>query len=48
MGEENGRFVFSGIIDQQATEVEQAIAAAGGTIEHTLLVRDWISYVVAS
>jgi ribosomal protein L11 methyltransferase len=47
-GGENGRFVFSGIIDQQATEVEQAITAAGGTIEHTLLVRDWISYVVAS
>jgi ribosomal protein L11 methyltransferase len=44
----NGRFVFSGIIDQQATEVEQAIAAAGGTIENTLFVRDWISYVVAS
>jgi ribosomal protein L11 methyltransferase len=47
-GGENGRFVFSGIIDQQAAEVEQAIAAAGGTIERTLLVRDWISYVVAS
>jgi ribosomal protein L11 methyltransferase len=46
-GGENGRFVFSGIIDQQAAEVEQAIAAAGGCIEHTFVVRDWVSYLVA-
>lgn len=43
----NGRFVFSGIIDQQATEVEQAIAAAGGIVVQKLNVRDWVSYVVA-
>jgi ribosomal protein L11 methyltransferase len=47
-GGENGRFVFSGIIDQQAAVVEQAISNAGGSIEHTLTVRDWVSYVVTS
>jgi ribosomal protein L11 methyltransferase len=47
-GGENGRFVFSGIIDQQAAEVEQAITNAGGTIEQKLTVRDWVSYVVTS
>jgi ribosomal protein L11 methyltransferase len=46
-GGESARFIFSGIIDQQAAEVEQAIVAAGGTIEHTLVVRDWITYVAA-
>lgn len=45
---ENGRFVFSGIIDRQAPEIEQAIANAGGTIEQILTVRDWVSYVVVA
>lgn len=41
----DGRLILSGIIDQQANEVETSIAHAGGTILETMTIRDWITYV---
>lgn len=42
----NGQIVLSGIIDEQAGEVEEAIAKAGGVLQRTLVTRDWVTYVV--
>ena len=44
---ESGRFVLSGIVAEQADEVETAVVAAGGRIITQLTVRDWVSYLVA-
>lgn len=44
---EKGHLLLSGIIDQQAHDVETAVAAAGGNIIHTATVRDWVTFTVA-
>lgn len=43
----NGRLVLSGIIDQQAAEVETAVGQAGGVICKRLAQRDWVALVAA-
>lgn len=42
----NGRLILSGIIDEQADDIETAVAQAGGYILQRLTVRDWIAFVV--
>ncbi len=43
----HGRLILSGIIDQQAEEVETAVSAANGRIQQQLQIRDWVSYVIS-
>jgi ribosomal protein L11 methyltransferase len=43
----HGRLILSGIIEPQAVEVEQALAAAGGMVVERLQQRDWVSFVAA-
>jgi ribosomal protein L11 methyltransferase len=41
-----GRLILSGIILEQGDLVTTAVADAGGTIEQTLTIRDWLALVV--
>ncbi len=41
-----GHLILSGIIDQQAADVTQAVRAVGGKGKKTFAVRDWVTYVV--
>jgi ribosomal protein L11 methyltransferase len=41
-----GYLVLSGIIDQQAAGVGEAIEESGGQVIQTFTVRDWVTYVV--
>jgi len=41
-----GCLILSGIIDQQAEEVETAVSEANGRVEQQLQIRDWVSYVI--
>lgn len=43
---ENGRYIFSGIIDQQLPEMTATIEEFGGQIEKTYQIRDWVALVV--
>ena len=43
----NGRLILSGIIDEQAQAVETAVYEAGGRIQQTLSIRDWIAFIVS-
>ncbi len=43
----NGRLVLSGIIEQQATDVETAVVQAGGVVCQRLTQRDWVTLVAA-
>ncbi len=40
-----GHLVLSGIIDQQLSDVIQAVHAAGGQIVETITVRDWVTLI---
>lgn len=40
-----GKLILSGIIDEQAEAVRQAVAAAGGQVEETLSITDWVAIV---
>lgn len=40
-----GRLVLSGIVDEQAAEVETAVLQAGGVIFHRLTTRDWVAFI---
>jgi ribosomal protein L11 methyltransferase len=42
-----GRLILSGIIEEQADGVEEAVAAAGGKVEQSYTVRDWVALVVS-
>ncbi|MEM7111395.1 MAG: 50S ribosomal protein L11 methyltransferase [Chloroflexota bacterium] len=44
---QNGRLILSGIIDQQMDDVETAVFNAGGIVLEKLVVRDWVTYIVA-
>lgn len=44
---QNGRLILSGIIDQQMDEIETAVLNAGGIVLEKLVVRDWVTYIVA-
>jgi ribosomal protein L11 methyltransferase len=41
-----GALLLSGIIDQQAAAMEQAIAESGGEIIQMFTIRDWVTYLV--
>lgn len=41
-----GYLILSGIIDQQAADVRQAVRKVGGKVTQTFAVRDWVTYVV--
>ncbi|MBK8984840.1 MAG: 50S ribosomal protein L11 methyltransferase [Chloroflexi bacterium] len=41
-----GSLILSGIIDQQAEEIETAVRAANGRVQQQLQVRDWVSYII--
>lgn len=41
-----GSLILSGIIDQQAEEVETAVQAANGRVQQQFQIRDWVSYVI--
>jgi ribosomal protein L11 methyltransferase len=43
---ENGRFILSGIIDEQVVEVERAVLTAGGQIVERMSMGDWVALVV--
>ena len=43
---EEGSLILSGIIDQQAEDVETAVDESGGRVHQQLQVRDWVSYVI--
>ena len=43
---EDGRLILSGIIDEQMAGVVTAVQQAGGRIQQTLTVRDWVTLVV--
>jgi ribosomal protein L11 methyltransferase len=42
----NGRLILSGIIDEQAEAVVMAVHEAGGHVQNTFTVRDWIGLIV--
>jgi ribosomal protein L11 methyltransferase len=42
---EQGRLILSGIIEEQDAEVSSALNVAGGSVEDTLAVRDWVCLV---
>jgi ribosomal protein L11 methyltransferase len=44
---ENGRLILSGIIDEQMDDVVTAVQQAGGQVQQTLTVRDWVALIVA-
>jgi ribosomal protein L11 methyltransferase len=44
---DGGRLVLSGIIKDQEDEINETVENAGGRVERTLSVRDWITWVVA-
>jgi ribosomal protein L11 methyltransferase len=43
---ENGRFILSGIIEEQVVEVERAVLTAGGQIVERMSMGDWVALVV--
>jgi ribosomal protein L11 methyltransferase len=43
---DDGYLILSGIVEQQALDVETAVTEAGGQMIEKLQVRDWVSYVV--
>jgi ribosomal protein L11 methyltransferase len=43
---DDGRVILSGIIEDQAAEVMEAIAEAGGELCRTLVTRDWVAFIV--
>lgn len=43
---EGGRLILSGIIEEQGQGVIEAVEAAGGRVEQTYTVRDWVAMVV--
>jgi ribosomal protein L11 methyltransferase len=43
-----GRLILSGIIDEQRELVATAVADAGGAIDQTMSIRDWLALVVTS
>ncbi|MCP5095443.1 MAG: 50S ribosomal protein L11 methyltransferase [Chloroflexi bacterium] len=43
---DDGYLILSGIVEQQAEDVETAVSNAGGRVIEKLQVRDWVSYVV--
>jgi ribosomal protein L11 methyltransferase len=44
---EGGRLILSGIIEEQGQGVIEAVEAAGGRVEQTYTVRDWVAFVVS-
>lgn len=42
-----GHLVLSGIIDEQAPAVEDAILQAGGRVVERIQIRDWVSFIAA-
>ncbi len=44
---QNGRLILSGIIDEQAHDVETAVTQAGGIIQQRLMIRDWVTFVAS-
>ncbi len=44
---DDGHLILSGIVDSQMEGVETAVVRAGGIVKERLLIRDWVSYVVA-
>ena len=43
----NGRLILSGIIEEQAEAVQTAVREAGGQIQQTLAIRDWVAFVIS-
>lgn len=43
---EGGSLILSGIIDEQAEDVETAVHNAGGYVHQKLQIRDWVSYII--
>jgi ribosomal protein L11 methyltransferase len=44
---ENGRLILSGIIDEQMEEVMTAVHQAGGHVQQTFTIRDWVALLVS-
>ena len=44
---ENGRLIFSGIIDEQVEEVVTAVHQAGAHVQQTFTIRDWAALIVS-
>jgi ribosomal protein L11 methyltransferase len=42
-----GRLLLSGIVEPQEPDVRQALSEAGGHVEETLRVRDWVSLIAS-
>lgn len=42
-----GYLVLSGIIDEQAASVEEALLQAGGRVVECIQIRDWVSFIAA-
>ena len=42
---EGGRLLLSGIVDEQAPAVREALAAAGGAVAEEMTVRDWVTLI---
>jgi ribosomal protein L11 methyltransferase len=40
-----GALVLSGIVDEQLSEVQEAVEAQGGAISKTLAIRDWVALI---
>ncbi len=43
---DDGHLILSGIVDSQMAGVETAVVQAGGIIKETIMIRDWVAYVV--
>lgn len=42
---EGGRLLLSGIVDEQAPVVREALAAAGGVVVDEMTIRDWVTII---
>lgn len=42
-----GRLILSGIVEEQAAAVESAVTDAGGQVTERVVVRDWVTLIVA-